>query len=126
MRKEYMIDTDTVHETWKGWALLVPIVLATAGVFYWTAPWFMRQETANTRGSLSYISTHQGILRQLKTSYDAIEARLADTPNVPANAELRAGLRNQQRSVLLQMRQEADLIPHEVPADIQDVLHSTP
>ena len=82
---------------------------------YGVQPWFMRQENTNTRASFSYISTHQGILRQLKASYDGVSARMVETPNVD-------GLRAQQRSIVLQMRQEADLIPNEVPADIRDFL----
>lgn len=126
MSNEFKIGPEVWHETWKGWALVVTILLATAGVCYGVSPWFIQQETMNTRGSLSYISTHKGILRQLKTSYDAIEARINSTPDTEDNRILRTGLRNQQRSIILQMRQEADLIPRDVPSDIQDILHATP
>lgn len=117
----FSVTADVLAESWKAWVLIVGLILATVAVCYGVQPWFLRQENANVRTSFSYISTHQGILRQLKTSYDGVDVRLYE---VGDGGTIRQDLTRQQRSILVQMRQEADLIPNDVPADIRDFLAS--
>lgn len=110
------------QQSWFLWSLVVGMTLATCAVLYSVQPWFTARETENTRSSLSYVSTHQGILRQFKTAYDGVNTRIAETPDDAEHQELRAALATQRRSLVLQMRQEADLIPHDVPSDVREVL----
>lgn len=123
MNNETNDHVKAVGYSWWYWSLAIGMILATMAVFTGVEPWFINRQNITTRASLSYISTHQGILRQLKTSYDGIATRLADVPNDAEHAELRRGLVNQQRSILLQMRQEADTIPRDVPDDIRSILN---
>lgn len=122
MSDSYEIDHKVWAESWKTWALVVLIILATMAVFYGFQPSFLQMENSNIRASQSYITTHQGVLRQLKTSYDGVNTRLADSPNDDSHQPHIQGLRDQQRSIIAQMRLEADLIPGNVPADIRDFL----
>jgi hypothetical protein len=124
MSEDLEINHKVWAEYWKAWALGVGLILATMAVIYGVQPWFIRQENTNVRASFSYVSTHQGILRQLKTSYDGVTYRVTDTPNDDSHQPHLQGLRSQQRSIILQMRQEADLIPNDVPSDIRDFLAS--
>ena len=123
MNNETNDHVKAVGYSWWYWSLAIGIILATMVVFTGVEPLFLERQNTNTRASLSYISTHQGILRQLKASYDSIATRLADVPNDDEHAELRRGLVNQRRSILLQIRQEADTIPRDVPDDIRSVLN---
>jgi hypothetical protein len=122
MSNDFEINHKVWAESWKAWVLIIGLIIATAAVCYGVQPWFLQQENANVRASLSYINTHQGILRQLKTSYDGVDVRLGEVGD--GGTVQSHGLTNQQRSILVQMRQEADLIPNNVPADIRDFLAS--
>ena len=104
-------------------AVILGLSLAGRYVYNEMEPTFLGQENRNTRQSLSYITTQQGLLRQFKQSYDGVSVRLAGVPS--DNAELRTSLQSQQRSIIAQMRQVRDLIPNDVPVDIRDFLDRT-
>lgn len=87
------------------WFLILALLLGTAITVTVLRPWFMDQDTAATRHSVQFISSHQSALRTLYTQYQ--------TPGIePAH-------RNALRA---QMQAEADLIPGNVPPDIAAVL----
>jgi hypothetical protein len=107
------------RETWFQWALWISIALATLAVIYGVSPWFTNMDTRNTRQTIGYVTAHQSALRTMKASYDALAVRIAETPE----DELRQTLLTQQRGLVVQMRQEADLLnPGDVPQDIRPIV----
>lgn len=121
----YEINHRVWGEAWKTWALCMGLTIATGVVMYVVQPSFLHMENASVRASQSYITTQQGLLRQFKASYDGLDTRLAETPNDESHLPQRRALQNQQRAIVLQMRQAADLIPGHVPDDIREFLSST-
>lgn len=124
MSDNFEINSSVWAETWKAWALGILLLLATVAVVYAVQPSFLYMENQNIRASQGYITTQQSALRQYKTSYDVVSTRLAETPDDESHRLHRRGLQDQQRSIILQMRQSADLIPGNVPPDIRDFLAS--
>lgn len=105
------------------WFLGVFAVLGAGAIFVYFQPWFMRKETENTRQSDQYITTKQAALRELKSNHDSLEVKLAEFRKDPqGNAEIIKGIMTQQRGIVRQMREQADLIPNHVPDDIKKFL----
>jgi hypothetical protein len=107
------------------WIIALLVVFGTVASVYWVSPWFMKKDTEITRQSDQYVTTKQAALRELKTSYDALATRLADLNKEPAgNAGVISGVVVQQKSIVAQMREQADLIPDHIPPDIKSFLDS--
>lgn len=117
-----------------GWFFYVIIVVAIGGVLftgihYLVMPYFIHQETKIVRASNSYITAQQEALRSFKADYDKIELYKLNTAANKANHKttveddnLLAGYSNQQEGIILQMKQLAQLIPDNVPPDIQTLI----
>ena len=106
------------------WFWVAVLVLATAAGSYYVWPWFANRETEVTRQSNQYITTKQSALRTMKLSYDELEVQIATLSNSSSNSGIIISMRVQQRSLVDQMKQEADLIPGHVPQDIAEFLNS--
>jgi hypothetical protein len=97
-----------VKTSWLAWVIVIGLLGATVFVVAsWDKP-LTNMQTQATRQSLAYITTHQSALRQFRTSYEA-----AASPG-------------QRNAIVAQMRAEADLIPGNVPSDIQEFLRRQP
>ncbi len=77
-------------------------------------------ETHITRQTNAYITGHQSGLRTMKAQYDDLE-RLSMETNA---ADALDALHSQQRGIVRQMREEADLIPNYVQPDVTAFLAS--
>ncbi len=112
------------------WLLLLVLGVLGAAVVVLVNPWFTNQETRNTRNTIQYRTTRLASLRQFKTSYDALTPQIAALEDQTGDAAVQNqreldGLRAQQRAMILQMRQECDLLPRgDVPDDIDQLLAS--
>jgi Tfp pilus assembly protein PilN len=101
-----------------GCLLLILVWSILGGFGLVTSPWVQNQQTKITRATNSYITTEQEALRDMKSSYDAIEVKLTlikDPDTVEA-------FRAQEKGIIRQMKQEADLIPNDVQPDIRQFL----
>ena len=87
------------------WFVVVALVVATMFIFVIIEPTRQNLETRGQRRSLAYITSHQSALRALHQQYQDPTLTLA-----------------QRRALYQQLRFEADLIPGDVPGDIQQSL----
>ena len=101
MSKELEIFGVSVRVSFLAFILFVGISAAGYAVY----PYFADMETRGTRHTLQYITTHQTALRTIYSQYEDRTLGVAH-----------------RRALFAQMRQEADFIPHDVPADIQNSL----
>lgn len=101
------------------------VVLAGAAGFYCVSPYFMNKETKTNRESNQYITTKQHMLRAFKTDYDQLSIKLIEAHRTN-DSQLASAIVSQQKAIVLQMRQEADLIPESVQPDIKEFLRSLP
>ncbi len=123
-------DKETIGDIAKGTGLLTYVVLVIlglsllSGVVYWQfAPYFMRKETQVTRQSNQYITSHQTALRTFKSDFDNNEVRLASLrKDATGNATVISNIESQQAGIIRNMKAERDLIPNDVPPDIQQFL----
>jgi hypothetical protein len=100
------------------WFVIVLTVVATTGAMVYVQPWFTTKETENTRQSDAYVTSKQAALRNLKASYDALTVKQAELgPNIEM-------FKTQQRGIVRQLREQADLIPGHIQPDIQTFLDS--
>lgn len=123
----YDDDLPETHGKWMGiaigwWILIVGLILGTAMLFANCDAWFVEKQTHVTRESNAYITSKQTALRSLKNSYDMLEERIVEIGDVPANKEIVGSFRTQQRGIVMQMRELADLIPKDVQPDIREFL----
>jgi hypothetical protein len=81
-------------------------------------PFVAQQQTQIVRQSTGYITTHLQSLRTFQTDYLDLSTKLATASDPGVKAALEA----QQAGLIAQMRQEADLIPNDVPADIRNFI----
>jgi hypothetical protein len=70
------------------------------------------------------VTTRQASLRQLHQSYLDLASQRAVALRDPAAAQAAVAIETQQRGVVRQMREEADLIPSHVQPDIRDFLQT--
>jgi Tfp pilus assembly protein PilN len=82
--------------------------------------WRTNMETHITRQTNGYLTAHQQALREMKTQFDDLE-RNATGQN---DADVLDALHSQERGIVRQMHEEADLIPNDVQPDIQAFLTS--
>lgn len=106
-----MTDFEEAPESFisKWWGIILALVLLTLVVFVYYYRWQVNQETLTTRQSIGYISSHQSALRMLATQYVDPSLSVA-----------------QHRALYQQLRLEADLIPRDIPNDIQRLLDRGP
>ncbi len=91
------------------WPLVVALVLATMFIFVIIEPTRQNLETRGQRQSHAYITSHQAALHTLYQQYQDPTLSLA-----------------QRRALYQQLRFEADLIPGNIPEDIQQSLRDAP
>lgn len=77
-------------------------------------------ETHITRQTNAYLTAHQTALREMKAQYDDLERKAKEIND----ADVLGVIHSQERSIVRQMREEADLIPNDVQPDIQAFLTS--
>ena len=77
-------------------------------------------ETHITRQTNGYLTAHQTALRTMKAQYDDLDRQTHITNDADALDAINA----QERGIVRQMREEADLIPNDVQPDIQVFLTS--
>ena len=80
--------------------------------------WRTNMETHITRQTNAYLTAHQQALREMKAQYDDLERQLAGV----TDADTVDALHSQERGIVRQMHEEADLIPHDVQPDLQAFL----
>lgn len=107
-----------------GIAIFFLVLACVAGV-YCAGPYFINKETKTNRESNQFITTKQHMLRAFKTDYDQLSIKLIEAHRLN-DAQLTSAIVSQQKAIVLQMRQEADLIPEYVQHDIKEFLRSSP
>ena len=102
-------------------AFWVVIVLLTAGTlvfFLYIQPYVLDKERTNIQHSRQYTTTQKTKLLQLCTSYDELQTQKSLYKN---NQQVMEGLNNQEKGLLIQMKQAAGLIPkEEVPECVKE------
>ena len=110
------------------WIFIGTLVLATMlGVGLVVAemtPWFTKKDTENTRQSDQYITTKQAAIRELRTNWDVLDTRQADLRQSGNSEDLIRAIDNQKAGLVRQMREQADLIPGHVPADLKSFINN--
>jgi Tfp pilus assembly protein PilN len=116
---------DDLHETARFLGISTAIwfwflLLTACGIgFFWKIePYFMQQETQNTRQSNAYITSKQSALRTWMLSWQELDNQRREIKD-PA---LREGVEAQQKGIVRQMKQDADTIPNSVQPDIKSFL----
>ena len=82
--------------------------------------WRTNAETHITRQTNAYLTAHQTALREMKAQYDDLDRQLGGT----TDATTVDALHSQERGIVRQMHEEADLIPNDVQQDIRAFLTS--
>ncbi|MBI4023051.1 hypothetical protein HY375_02715 [Candidatus Berkelbacteria bacterium] len=109
------------------WIVAVILVAGTAWFFGGFNRVLQRQETEVLRESEQYRASKESMLLQLLEQWHHINTKALELDPDPANAEIVAGLRAQQKVLVSQMRAESRRLDYDqVPRAVRDFLNQQP
>lgn len=105
------------------WLIVIILVIGGLGILFNVIDlsylgWRTNAETHITRQTNGYLTAHQQALRTFKGQYDDLARKEKST----TDADALDAIHSQQRGIIKQMREEADLIPNDVQPDISAFL----
>lgn len=118
-----MYGKDEVKAIGSFWIWLIILILAglsIAFVYYTVLPTFLNMQSRSIHASDQYITTKQTRLIKLLADYQQLETDITELKSDPQSADVVAGKRAQQKSIIREMKADAALIPDDmVPSDIR-------